>query len=173
MRAMLDPKRLRPAAERSFVEFRVGETSYAIEIQHVREVVTPLALSALPHAPLAVAGLADHRGDVIAVVDLRAKLGLFPGTGQKSKWILVDVGGKTVGLVVDAVSGVFRVGAQELRPVPDVGGAPMHGISGIVSYSGRLIFVLDTSSFRALADAAIAVAPVMSERPRGGHEQPR
>jgi purine-binding chemotaxis protein CheW len=144
--------RNRPDPEKSLVGFVVGDVEYAVPISEVKEIVNPIALTELPHAPAAVAGVADHRGDVVPVVDLRARFGVDgQRDDRRAKWILVGVAGKTVGLIVDAVTEVFGTGGADLRPAPQLGsGDDLRGITGVTTRDGRLTFVLDVSRFESL-----------------------
>jgi purine-binding chemotaxis protein CheW len=139
----------RPDPQKSLVGFAVGDVSYAVPIADVREIVNPLVLTELPHVPAAVVGVADHRGDVIPVVDLRLRFGLRPlADRQRSKWILVQVEGRLIGLVVDRVLDVFGTSGAEIRPPPSLGGGDdARGILGVTTYDGALTFVLDVSRF--------------------------
>src|ERR1700760_1011361 len=103
--------RHRTDSHKNLVGFVVGEVHYAIDISRVREIVNPLEITHLPHMPYEVAGVADHRGDVVPVIDLRARFGLpaIEPTRQ-TKWILVDIGDRTLGLMVDGVTEVFGTG---------------------------------------------------------------
>jgi purine-binding chemotaxis protein CheW len=130
----------------------------------VKEIVNPVVLTELPHAPRSVAGVADHRGEVVPIVDLRVRFGLpRMGDMRRGKWILVDVVGKTVGLAVDSVTEVFGTGGAELRAAPELGGGEdMRGILGVTAHDGTLVFVLDVSRFEvvhaALPDEQMARA---------------
>jgi purine-binding chemotaxis protein CheW len=139
----------RPDPQKSLVGFVVGEVFYAIDISVVREIVNPLAVTPLPHTPPEVAGVADHRGEVVPVIDLRTRFGLPPAEPTRTtKWILVDGGTSPIGLVVDAVTEVFGTGGAELRPTPAVGGShDVRGIAGVTTHNGELTFVLDTDRF--------------------------
>jgi purine-binding chemotaxis protein CheW len=139
----------RPDPQKSLVGFAVGDVAYAVPIGDVREIVNPLLITELPHAPRAVVGVADHRGDVIPVVDLRTRFGLPPlGDRQRSKWILVLVEGRLIGLIVDRVFDVFGTSGAEIRPPPTLGGGEdTRGILGVATYDGALTFVLDVSRF--------------------------
>lgn len=139
----------RPDPEKSLVGFVVGDVAYAVPISAVREIVNPLRLTELPHAPPSVVGVADHRGEVVPVVDLRARFGLSASADvSRTKWILVDVEGRTVGLIVDHVTEVFGTGGAELRAPPALGsGDDMRGISGVATHDGRMTFVLDVDRF--------------------------
>lgn len=150
--------RHRPDPQKSLVGFVVGDVHYAIPIAAVREIVNPVHLTPLPHAPTAVPGVADHRGEVIAVVDLRARFGLAPTSDQRrAKWILVEVEGRTVGLAVDRVTEVFGTGGAELKPAPALGdGDDVRGILGVTNRDSDLVFVLDVDRFEALVSPLAA-----------------
>jgi purine-binding chemotaxis protein CheW len=152
----LNAKRARQAGQHSLVAFVVGSVRYALEIDCVREIVTPLPLTLLPHTPDGLAGVADHRAEVVPIVDLRVRFGLGTGAtrNRKTKWILVMVAGHTVGLVVDDVLGVLRVPETDLRPAPELGGGERaRGILFVTTVDGELVFVLDTIAFEKLAEA--------------------
>jgi len=151
--------------QKSLVGFLVGEVHYALDIARVREIVNPLDLTPLPHTPAEVIGVADHRGEVVPVIDLRARFGLPRVVPRRStKWILVGAGRTTVGLVVDGVTEVFGTGGDELRPTPEVGGnRDVRGIAGVATHGGRLTFVLDCERFVELADALSAAGALPAE----------
>lgn len=155
----------RPDPQKSLVGFVVGDVHYAVPISSVREIVNPLVLTTLPHSPPAVAGVADHRGSVIPVIDLRARFGLPPSRdNRRTKWILVEVERRTVGLVVDGVTEVFGTGGSELKPAPALGsGDDMRGIVGVTTYDEHLVFVLDVARFEALT-APLAQAGLLESR---------
>jgi len=142
----------RPDPNKSLVGFIVGDVAYAVPIASVKEIVNPAPLTALPYLSTAVAGVADHRGDVIVVVDLRARFGLMPSMDQsRSKWVLLAVGGRTIGLIVDQVTDVFGTGREQVRPAPALGGGEdARGIAGVTTHSGKLTFVLDVERLEAL-----------------------
>jgi purine-binding chemotaxis protein CheW len=142
-------QRHRSDPQKNLVGFVVGQVSYAVDIARVREIVNPLEVTPLPHMPSEVAGVTDHRGEVIPVIDLRVRFGLERMESARStKWILLHAGGeRSVGIVVDSVTEVF--GALEgVRPTPEVGGnRDVRGIAGVVTHNGRLTFVLETGRF--------------------------
>jgi purine-binding chemotaxis protein CheW len=151
------PKRgARTPVQKSLVAFVVGEVRYALDISQVREIVTPLPLTLLPHLPGGLAGVADHRAEVVPIVDLRARFAIAPraAPSKKTKWILVEVARRTVGLMVDDVMGVLRVQADDFRVAPDLGGGEQsRGIASVTTYDGDLIFVLDLTRFEKLAES--------------------
>lgn len=153
-----DPHRHRHDPSKSLVGFYVGDVHYAVPISRVREISNPLHVVELPHAPPAVAGVADYRGEVVPVVEVRVRFGLpRVDITRRTKWIIVDVGERTVALVVDAVSEVFGTGGAELRPPPALGGGvDVRGIQGVTNHGGDLVFVLDATRMRELTEPLAA-----------------
>ena len=156
------PRRQRHDPSKTLVGFVVGEVEYAVHIARVKEITNPLVLVPLPHAPRSIAGVADFRGEVIPVIDLRARFSL-PGAAptRKTKWIVVDTASRLIALVVDAVSEVFGTAGAQLRPVPSLGpGDDVRGIAGVTSHGGGLVFVLDTARLRELTDPLAAAGQI-------------
>ena len=147
-------KKERPDPRKSLVGFVVGDVAYAVPIVHVQEIVAPLELTELPHSPDVVAGVADHRGQVIPIVDLRARFKLPKASDRRRvKWILVRVEERTFGLAVDRVTDVFGTGGVDIRPAPSLGGGEdSRGIVGVTSYEGILVFVLDVTRLYGLVN---------------------
>jgi purine-binding chemotaxis protein CheW len=143
---------------KSLVGFIVGDVHYAVPIAKVKEIANALEIVPLPHAPKEISGVADYRGEVVPVVDLRTRFGLPAAERtRKSKWIVVDVAGRPAALVVDAVTDVFGTGGTELRPTPLLGGGDdLRGISGVTNHAGALVFVLDTTRLRDLTEPLAA-----------------
>jgi purine-binding chemotaxis protein CheW len=145
-------KQERPDPQKSLVGFVVGDIAYAVPIASVREIVNPVPLAELPHAPASIAGVADHRGEIVPIIDLRVRFGLAPlSDPRKSKWILIEVEGRGVGLAVDRVTEVFGKGGAEIKPPPELGaGDDLRGISGVTTHDGSLTFVLEIGQFEVL-----------------------
>ena len=147
--------RYRNDQAKNLVSFFVGDVRYAVDIHLVREIVNPLPLVALPHAPDEVIGVSDHRGDVLPVIDLRVRFGLEESdVTRRTKWIIVRVPGReqVVALVVDAVADVFGAGKDEQRSVPELGrGQDVRGIAQVYSHDGTLVFVVDPNAVTSAA----------------------
>ncbi len=159
---------------KSLVGFIVGDVHYAVPIARVKEIANALEVVPLPHSPREVIGVADYRGEVVPVIDLRTRFGLpVADRTRKSKWIVVDVAGRAAALIVDAVSDVFGTGGAELRPTPLLGGGDdLRGIAGVTNHGGAMVFVLDTARMRDLTDPLAAqgrIGPAASASglPRG------
>lgn len=136
-RSRLDP-------HKNLVGFMVGSVQYAIDIWRVREIVQPLPLTPLPYTHAAIVGVADHRGEVVPVVDLRKQFGEPTEVGRKTKWILLNAAGRVVGIVVDSVTGPFGAAEDQMRPPPTLGGGEARrGILAVTSHQDQMVFVVD------------------------------
>jgi purine-binding chemotaxis protein CheW len=127
------------------INFTLGGDEYAVEIQKVREVINFRELTPLPKAPSFVKGIINLRGEVIPVIDLREKFGLtHEGYSPLTDVVIVEIGRKAVGVVVDSVRHVIRVAPSELAPSPPfIGGLSGRYVSGVAKLGERLIVVLD------------------------------
>jgi purine-binding chemotaxis protein CheW len=159
---------------KSMVGFVVADIRYAVPIARVKEISNPMPIVPIPHAPRDIVGVADYRGEIVPVVDLRSRFGLPPAEGAlKTKWVIVDVAGRLVALLVDAVTEVFGTGGADLRPTPALGaGDEARGFLGVTNHAGGLVFVLDTSRLRDLieplaAAGRLGASATPSKRPRG------
>lgn len=159
--------RTQPDPRRNLVGFTVGDVRYAVGVELVRQVVNPTSTTPLPHMPGSIVGVAEHRGVVIPVVDLRLHFGLPAEETRRTKWILLELRGDVVGIVVDSVTGVFGAMADEVRPAPSLGaGDGKRGLTGVASQDGHLVFLLDAGTLRDLARPAMnAALPEASTTP--------
>jgi purine-binding chemotaxis protein CheW len=133
-----------PAASVQLVGFRLGEEEYALRICDVREIILPGAAVRVPQAPPYVRGLTNLRGEVIPVVDLRLRLGMPAAENTPdTRIIVVNIGGKTLGLSVDSVSEVLRTAPELILPPPAIVGERREYIAGLLKLEGRLLIVLD------------------------------
>jgi purine-binding chemotaxis protein CheW len=96
--------------------WRAGATRCAAPIERLREVLPALPLTVLPGAPGPVLGVANVRGTLITVVDGRRILGESESTAPDAT-LLVDLGGRSVGLAVDSVEDLVEVEDSALTPL--------------------------------------------------------
>ncbi len=133
----------------------VGGVRYAVDIQLVQEIINPLPIVNLPHSPPAILGVSDHRGEVVPILDLRLRLGLEAAENtRRTKWVIVQLEDRSVGMVVDAVTDVFGAGGDSQREVPSLGfGDEARGIAAVHAHQGTLVFVIDVDRVAAPAEA--------------------
>ena len=99
--------------------FVVGGEEYVVDIMRIKEIIPPLKITPVPHAPEYIEGVINLRGAIVPVVDLRRRLGVPPAAAtKKSKIIICVVGTRRVGLVVDSVTERLRLSRASIRRTP-------------------------------------------------------
>lgn len=144
----------RPAAasdELEIVSFHLDGALLGIPIAQVEEVNHQLDLTPVPHAPACVRGVVNLRGDVVTVIDLRAALGLPPAAlTRKSRNIVVRWRGERIGILVDRIGDVLRIGGGEITPPPaNAAGIERRFFAGVCKLEGSLLPILDTEAILA------------------------
>jgi purine-binding chemotaxis protein CheW len=116
---------------------------YGIEIQLVQEVLRVGSVTRVPGAPSPFVGITSLRGKILPVLDLRVRLGLEPSTpGPRRRIVVVELQGRLLGLLVDAVHQVLRLPASRIEPPPE--GSDL--IGGVAQLDeGRLLLLLELS----------------------------
>lgn len=128
-----------------FLTFRLADEDYGLEILRVQEIKGYSKVTPLPNTPPEVKGVMNLRGTVVPIIDLRTRFGLIETEYNRfTVIIVVTVGAKVVGLVVDAVSDVLNVGVSELVPTPDLGaGVDTSFMTGMARSGDRLVTLLN------------------------------
>jgi purine-binding chemotaxis protein CheW len=141
-------------AIRQLISFTVGSEEYGLELLRVKEVIRVRQITWLPKAPTCVKGIINLRGDVIPIVDLRDRFGLASAEQTaSSRVIVVEIGGRSVGMVVDSASQVVRVPADQFDPPPPVWGAGTRDFITAVGKTGeRLILMIDVDAILSTED---------------------
>ncbi len=147
------------------VSFRLAREEYGIEITKVQEIILLGQITRVPQTPDFIKGLINLRSTVIPVVDLRLRFGLAAEEPtDETRIMVVNVGGKTLGVVVDAVSEVLRVSPEQIvPPPPTVAGVGHEYLTGLVKLDNRLLILLNIDKIlgddeTAAMDAVMAVA---------------
>lgn len=151
-------------AEQTLVVFRIGDESYGIPVEQVREVLLYPEVTRLPAAPGFVEGIIRLRGRVIPIVDLRKRFGLTAESTPDLRVLIVTLGAQVIGCVVDAVSQVRRLAAKSIRPlpaeVPTAGREFLMAVAPGVSNGNDLLLILDVEKIFNLEEkSALAAVP--------------
>jgi len=131
--------------EHQLVVFDLAGEHYGVDIAAVEGIIKLQTITTVPHAPAFVEGVTNLRGKVLPVIDLRKRFGLPQAQATKdSRIVVVEMNGATVGMVVDGVSEVLRVGAEAIEPPsPIVTTVDSAFIRGIAKVGARLVILLD------------------------------
>lgn len=106
-----------------FLTFTLQDEEYGIDILRVQEIKGFSKIRPIPNAPDYIKGVMNLRGTVVPVIDLRARFGMAEAEyNQFTVIIVVSVGSKVVGLVVDAVSDVLSITKDQIEETPEVAG---------------------------------------------------
>lgn len=132
---------------RELISFRIGEQEYCVDIMAVREIRGWAPATPLPQSPPYVRGVINLRGAVLPVIDLANRLGFgVTEPSARNVIIVVRIGNRVVGLLVDAVSEILTTTSDAIQPTPDVAcDAVKRFVKGILAVEGRMIswIVLD------------------------------
>jgi purine-binding chemotaxis protein CheW len=143
------------AAGAQYLTFVCGGEEYGVEILRVQEIKGWDHVTRVPYAPPYVLGVMNLRGMIVPVIDLRTRLNLEKRNFDSSTVVIVvrvrsSRGDKTVGIVVDAVSEVYSVLAEAIKPVPELGSiANGSCVRGIATVDGKMVMLLDVDSLLA------------------------
>jgi purine-binding chemotaxis protein CheW len=133
--------------ELEMLSFLLGNEEYVVEVDRVREVLTPREITPVPHTSKYFLGVCSLRGAVMPIIDLNSRLGLAASErDEKSRIIVVSLGqDDQVGLFVDRVRGVVRFSPSAVQPAPETveQGAGAEFLKGIARKNDRLYILLD------------------------------
>ena len=136
-----------PKDERKLVGFVVDDVAYGLPIMSVREVINPHDVTRVPSLPSFVIGVAEHRNDIIPIVDLRRRFGLTEAAHtRRTKWLIAVVDKREVGLEVDRATEVTTVDPSMKKDRPLLTTAHEPWISEVFLVKGNLVFELNLST---------------------------
>lgn len=127
-----------------FVTFTVGEEAYAVDILQVREIKGWTEVTRLPNQPAHMRGVLNLRGVIVPIFDLRCRFGqgLTEATPTHVV-VIVAVADRIVGILVDTVSDILTVGAEEIRAVPDLESrSDRDFLKGLATSGDRMVALL-------------------------------
>jgi len=148
-----------------FLTFTLGPEEYAIDILKVQEIRGYEQPTTIANAPPFIKGVINLRGIIVPIIDLRIKFGV--GRADYTPFtvvIILSIGTRVVGIVVDGVSDVTSLRAEQIRPAPDFAATvDTRYINGLGTISERMLIVVDIerlmlSSEMALVDASAGQA---------------
>ncbi|AOZ49936.1 chemotaxis protein CheW [Chromobacterium vaccinii] len=130
---------------RELLVFTLGNEEYGLDILKVQEIRGYDTVTRIANAPEFIKGVINLRGSIVPIVDLRLKFGLGePHYNEFTVVIILNIGKRTVGIVVDGVSDVIQLGEDAMRAPPEFGSAVDTAyIKGLGTVGEQMIIVVD------------------------------
>jgi purine-binding chemotaxis protein CheW len=142
---------------REFLAFKLGSEEYGIDILKVQEIRGYEAVTRIANAPEFIKGVINLRGIIIPVVDMRIKFKLGePVYDQFTVVIILNINGRVVGMVVDAVSDVTTLQPEQIRPAPDMGSAFSNDyLIGLGTIDERMLILVDINKLMSSSEMGL------------------
>ncbi|MYN16400.1 chemotaxis protein CheW [Rugamonas sp. FT107W] len=144
-------------AGQEFLAFTLGAEEYGIDILKVQEIRGHEKVTRIANAPEFIKGVINLRGIIIPVLDMRIKFQLgTPVYDQFTVVIILNVGGRIIGMVVDSVSDVITLTAGQVKPVPDTGaGFSVDHVIGLGTVDERMLILVDIGRMMSSAEMGL------------------
>ena len=124
--------------------FKLGNEEYGIKILQVQEIRGYESVTRIASAPEHVKGVVNLRGTIVPIVDMRIKFKLGePTYNQFTVVIILNIQDRVVGMVVDSVSDVITLTADQVKPAPDMGALNTDYVVGLGTVDERMIILVD------------------------------
>jgi purine-binding chemotaxis protein CheW len=141
-----------------FLTFRLGAESYGIEILKVQEIRGYETPTTIANAPAFIKGVVNLRGVIVPILDLRVKFRLADlKYDEFTVVIILNVASRVVGVVVDSVSDVLSLGADEIKPTPEFASTTFDTqyITGLANMEDGMLIMLDIEKLLTGSDMAL------------------
>jgi len=145
------------AGRSEFLTFTLGTEEYGIDILKVQEIRSYEQPTVIANAPDFIKGVVNLRGIIVPIVDMRIKFSLEKVEYNEFTVVIVlNVAGRVVGMVVDGVSDVISLGAEQIRPAPDFSSSfDVRYITGLGTVDERMLILVDIEELMAGSDMAL------------------
>lgn len=132
---------------RQFVEFKIGEEEYGIDILQVKTIERMMPITRVPKAPNFVEGVINLRGEIVPVIDLKKRFDLpVVETTDNTRIIIVTVDDITVGMIVDSATEVVQLAQKDIEPAPAITGSiDSNYLDGVGKIEGKLLILLNVA----------------------------
>lgn len=131
------------------VTFQLGEEHYGIDIMDVREIVRIQEVRPIPNAPAYVEGIFNLRGEIIPIINLHKRFDLSRAQLSEddrllSGFIIIDLNGRQLGVVIDKVSRVVTIATRQIQPPPQMmTGIGSEYIQGVANEKAGYLIILN------------------------------
>jgi purine-binding chemotaxis protein CheW len=150
--------------EIQLIIFKIADEEFAVNIHQVREIVRMMPITTIPRSAEFIEGVVNLRGQVLIIMDLAKRLGLKAlERGERTRIVVVEVEETSIGMIVDNVTEVLRLGVDKIVKTPDLTDVDITKkyITGIGKLKDRLLILIDLAAI--LSTEEIEHAQVVSE----------
>ncbi|RBA23040.1 chemotaxis protein CheW [Herminiimonas fonticola] len=140
-----------------FLAFTLGKEEYGIDIQKVQELRGYDAVTRIANTPEFIKGVVNLRGIIVPIIDMRIKFNLgTPVYDQFTVVIILNIGGRVMGMVVDSVSDVITLTHEQLKPAPQMGAiVEADYLLGLGTIEERMLILLDIDKLMSSTDMGL------------------
>jgi len=134
---------------KQLVTFQLGEELYGVNIMDVKEIVRVQAIRAIPNAPMYVEGIFNLRSEIIPIINLHKRFHLRKLVSSEedellSGFVILDIDGMKLGIIIDRISRVVTIEKEEIQPPPQMfSGIGAEYIQGVVRQEQGYLIILD------------------------------
>jgi purine-binding chemotaxis protein CheW len=140
-----------------YLTFTLGPEEYAIDILKVQEIRGYDSVTKIANAPAFIKGVINLRGIIVPIVDLRIRFDV--GEASYTPFtvvIILNIGQRVVGIVVDSVSDVITLARQQIRPTPEFSATlGTQYLLGLGTLDERMLIVVDIEKLMLSPDMAL------------------
>ena len=155
--ATANPKAAAGTSLREFLAFKLGAEEYGIDILRVQEIRSYEEPTRIANAPAFIKGVVNLRGVIVPIVDMRLKFNLEQASYDSFTVVIVlTIGRRVIGMVVDAVSDVITLTPEQLRPVPEFNSAIQSDhLLAIGAIEDRMLILVDIEKLMSGAEMGL------------------
>ena len=137
-----------------YLAFKLGKEEYGIDIQTVQELRGYDKVTQMANTPEFIKGVVNLRGVIVPIIDMRIKLNLgTPTYDQFTVVVVLNLGKRVIGMVVDSVSDVTTLEPDQIKPPPQLGSAiDASYLIGLGTIEDRMLILMDVTKLMASAD---------------------
>jgi purine-binding chemotaxis protein CheW len=140
-----------------FLAFTLGKEEYGIDILKVQEIRGYENVTRIANAPEFIKGVVNLRGIIVPIMDMRIKFNLgTPSYDQFTVVIILNIGKRVIGMVVDSVSDVTTLAAEQIKPAPEMGTVVNTDyLIGLGTVDERMLILVDIDRLMSSADMGL------------------
>ena len=140
-----------------FLAFTLGQEEYGIDIQKVQELRGYDTVTRIANAPEHIKGVVNLRGIIVPIIDMRIKFNLgTPTYDQFTVVIILNIASRVMGMVVDSVSDVITLTAEQIKPAPAMGSVlDTDYLIGLGTLDDRMLILVDIDKLMTSAEMGL------------------